>query len=325
MNSHFLWASAFLLQQANVTALWGAVQEFAASFIRQIPYIILGIVIFLAFLVAARIISRILIEAGARTRFPLNVATILGRLISSVITILGLFVAAVVVFPAFKPGDLVTGLGITSVAIGFAFKDILQNFFAGILILWRQPFIVGDQIRSLNYEGTVEEINMRSTRITTYDGVRVILPNGDVYVNPIEVFTAYPHRRIKFSVGIGYPDSLEKARGVIHGVLEKTEGVLSDPGPAVYLSELAGSSVNFTVYFWVNGRQVNALAVSDRVATGIKLALDEANIDMPFPHTVVLFHNQTGSREGDLNPTQMRVLEKNLRSPDGTQVSDPGR
>lgn len=310
MNAHLSWTPAFLVQQTNVAALWGAVQDFAAAFIRQIPYIVLGILIFLAFLLAAKITGRILIEAGARTRFPLNVATILGRLISSVITILGLFVAAVVVFPAFKPGDLVTGLGITSVAIGFAFKDILQNFFAGILILWRQPFVVGDQIRSLNYEGTVEEINMRSTRITTYDGIRVILPNGDVYVHPIEVFTAYPHRRIKFSVGIGYPDSLEKAREVIHGVLKQTEGVLSDPAPAVYLSELAGSSVNFTVYFWVKGRQINALAVSDRVATGIKLALDEANIDMPFPHSVVLFHNQTGSREGDLDPAKMSDLSR---------------
>ena len=80
---------------------------------------------------------------------------------------LGLFVAAVVIFPAFKPGDLVTGLGITSVAIGFAFKDVLQNFFAGILILWRRPFVVGDQIRTKDYEGTVEEITVRSTRLKT--------------------------------------------------------------------------------------------------------------------------------------------------------------
>ncbi|MEP6509668.1 MAG: mechanosensitive ion channel family protein, partial [Gemmatimonadales bacterium] len=125
------------------------------------------------------------------------------------------------------------------------------------------------------------------------------LPNGDVYVNPIVVFTAYPHRRVKFSVGIGYPDSVEKAREVIHHVLKTTEGVLSEPGPAVYLTELGGSSVNFTVYFWVKAEQLNVLNVSDRVATGIKLSLDAAHIDMPYPHTVLLFHDQTGTREGD--------------------------
>ena len=130
------------------------------SFIRQIPYLIVGTLIILIFLVAARVIGRLLREAGAHTRLPANVATILGRLVSTGVSILGIFVAAVVVFPAFKPGDLVTGLGITSVAIGFALKDVLQNFVAGILILWRQPFVVGDQIRARGFEGTVE----RSTR-----------------------------------------------------------------------------------------------------------------------------------------------------------------
>ena len=77
------------------------------------------------------------------------------------------------------------------------------------------------------------------------------------------------------------------------------EGVAPDPGPWVYVSELAPSSVKFSVYFWTESQQANVLLVSDRVATGIKLALDEAQIDMPYPHTVVLFHNQTGSRQGD--------------------------
>ena len=108
---------------------------------------------------------------------------ILGRLASAFTIILGLFVAAVVIFPTFNPGDLIAGLGITSVAIGFAFKDVLQNFFAGILILWRRPFIVGDEIKVGNYEGTVEEITTRSTRVKTYDGERAVLPNGDVYTN----------------------------------------------------------------------------------------------------------------------------------------------
>ncbi|NJM53538.1 MAG: mechanosensitive ion channel, partial [Blastocatellia bacterium] len=119
-------------------------------------------------------------------------------------TILGAFVAAVIIFPAFQPGDLVAGLGITSVAVGFAFKDVLQNFFAGILILWRRPFIVGDQLKFREYEGTVEEINVRSTRLKTFDGERAVIPNGDIYANAVLVKTAYETRRIRFVVGIGY-------------------------------------------------------------------------------------------------------------------------
>lgn len=135
-------------------------------------------------------------------------------------------------------------------------------------------------------------INMSSTRLKTYDGERAILPNGDVYTSSVRVRTAYNKRRIKFVVGIGYPDSIEKARQVIHEVIAGIGGVLIDLVPWVYVSELAGSSVNLTVYLWTKSQQANALMVSDQVVTGIKLALDKAHIDMPYPHTVVLLEKQ---------------------------------
>ena len=280
--------------------VWRTFAGLGESFLARLPYILIGAVVFVVFLVVARLIKRALIAAGHRTRLDVTLADLLGRIASAVTTIIGLFVAAVVIFPTFRPGDLIAGLGITSVAIGFAFKDVLQNFFAGILILWRRPFVVGDQISALGYEGTVEEINVRSTRLKTYDGERAVLPNGDVYTSAVLVRTAYDRRRVRFTVGVGYPDSIEDARATIRRVLDETEGVLKDPGPWVYVAELAPSSVNFDVYFWVESPQANLLAVRDRVATGVKLALDEAGIDMPFPHTVVLFHDATGARAGDI-------------------------
>ena len=278
-------------QNFDLGFLWRSLQSFWTSFLKQVPYIVVGLLVFALFLLIARLVSRAIAAAGQRTRLHNNLAQVLSRLASATVTILGLFVAAVVVFPAFKPGDLITGLGITSVAIGFAFKDILQNFFAGLLILWRQPFTVGDQIRSGEFEGTVEEINIRSTLLKTYDGERAVLPNGDVYTSAILVRTAYDKRRVRFVVGVGYPDSLEKARSILREVVEKSAGVLANPGPWVYVSELAPSSVNFTIFFWVEPLQSNVLLVSDRVATAIKLALDAAHIDMPYPHTVVLMQN----------------------------------
>lgn len=251
----------------------------------------MGVVVFLAFVLAARILKSVLLTAGRRTRLDLTLADLLGRLASAFTIVLGLFVAAVVIFPTFNPGDLIAGLGITTVAIGFAFKDVLQNFFAGILILWRRPFIVGDEIKVGNYEGTVEEITTRSTRLKTYDGERAVLPNGDVYTGAVLVRSAYSSRRVRVTVGIGYKNSIERARSVIHSVLKKTEGVLHDPGPWVYVAELAPSSVNFTIFFWTNSRQANVLMLTDRVISGIKLGLDEAGIDIPYPHSVVLQEN----------------------------------
>ncbi|MEP6922812.1 MAG: mechanosensitive ion channel family protein, partial [bacterium] len=280
--------------------VWQTVRGMGEALLAQLPYIIIGVIVFGVFVIAGRILRKVVHTAGERTRLDITLADLLARIASFALIVLGLFVAAVIMFPAFKPGDLVAGLGITSVAIGFAFKDVLQNFFAGILILWRRPFVVGDQIKTKDYEGTVEEINVRSTRLRTYDGERAVLPNGDVYTNAILVRTAYDHRRIRFTVGIGYLDSIEKARDSIHRVLAKIEGVLVDPAPCVYVSELAPSSVNFTVFFWTESQQSNVLKVSDRVATEIKNALDAAQIDMPFPHTVLLFHDVTGSRSGDI-------------------------
>jgi len=299
----------FLLQNGaggfDLDLIWNSIYGIADSTLRRLPYIVIGIIVFLLFLVAARIAGRVIHAIANRSRkIDTMLADLLGRIGSAVLTILGVFVAAVVIFPGFNPSDLITGLGITSVAIGFAFKDVLQNFFAGILILWRRPFLVGDQIRVKEYEGTVEEINIRSTRLKTYDGERAILPNGDVYTSAVLVRTAYDKRRVKFIVGIGYLDDIEKGRETIRRVLDQTQGVLPEPGPWVYVSELAPSSVNFTVYFWAESQQANILKVSDQAATGIKYALDKAGIDMPYPHTVVLFHDATGTRDGD--------LEKNL-------------
>lgn len=303
----------FLLQTPTPTVqprqfdpgiVWQTLRDLGNGFLAQLPYIILGVIVFGVFWIIARVVKRVVHAAGERTRLDTTLADLLGRLASLIIIILGIFVAAVVIFPTFKPGDLITGLGISSVAIGFAFKDVLQNFFAGVLILWRQPFVVGDQLTFRAYSGTVEEINVRSTRIKTFDGERAVIPNGDIYTNAVLVKTAYDKRRIKFVVGIGYLDDIEKGRATIRRVLDETEGVLKDPGPWIYVDELAGSSVNMKIYFWVESQQANALKVSDQVATGIKYALDKAGIDMPYPHNVVLFHDATGTRSGDIEQTK---------------------
>jgi small-conductance mechanosensitive channel len=279
--------------------VWATLREMARGFLERLPYVVIGLVVFALFHVAGRLVRRAAHAAGERTRLDVRLVDVFGTLAVAALTLLGFFVAAVIVFPAFQPGDLIAGLGITSVAVGFAFKDILQNFFAGVLILLRKPFVVGDQIRVKDFEGTVEEITTRSTRLKTYDGERVVIPNGDVYTSSILVRTHFPQRRVRFTVGIGYPDSIEEAREAILRVVRDAEGVLAEPAPRAYVEELGASSVNFAVYFWTASQQANVLRVRDRVATAIKLALDAAGVDMPYPHTVVLLHDRTGTRPDD--------------------------
>ncbi|HSO00635.1 MAG TPA: mechanosensitive ion channel family protein [Candidatus Nanopelagicales bacterium] len=264
------------------------------SVVDRLPVVGVGLVVFLVFMVGARLVRSVITAAGGRTRLDPALVTLLGRLSAAVMVVLGFFVAAVVVFPAFKPGDLITGLGITSVALGFALKDVLQNFVAGILLLWRRPFRVGDQIRTGVHEGTVERLDVRATRIRTYDDELVVVPNGDVYTGSIVVRTAYEKRRVQIVVGIGYADAIEEARAAILGVLQGTEGVDEAPGPMVYVSKFAPSSIDLTVFFWTEAHQANVLRVSDRVATGIKAALDREGIDIPYPHVVVSLREGAG-------------------------------
>ena len=315
--------SIFLFQDSGtgeaVGIVWQTLHGMYVGLMQRLPFVVIGFFVFFLFWVLGRIFQKIVVTAGERTRLDITLAQLFGRIVSAALSILGLLVAAVVILPSFRPGDLVAGLGITTVAIGFAFKDVLQNFFAGVLLLWRRPFVVGDEIVFENFQGKVEDITVRSTRVRTYDGERAIIPNGVIYTSAVLVRTAYPERRLKAVVGIGYPDDIEKARAAIMKVLNDNKDVIRDPGPWVYVSELAPSSVNFTVYFWVNSEQREALRVGNEIITGIKYALDKAGIDMPYPHSVVLFHDETGTRSGDVD------RRKYLLSRDGKTSSDGAR
>lgn len=263
------------------------------SLVSRVPSLLAGIAVLLLFWVGSRVGANVSRKVAIRTGMARNLIELLVRIGSFLVIAFGVLLAAVIVFPSFRIGDLVAGVGLSSVAIGFAFKDILQNFIAGLFLLWRQPFKVGDEIVAAGFSGRVEEITARSTRIHTYDGERAVIPNADVYTQAVLVRTAFGKRRAKFVVGIGYSDDIELARETIIGVLNGIDGVYKDPGPWVYVSELAGSSVNLTVYFWTDDAQKELLRVSDRVATGIKVALDKASIDMPFPHQVILLYDKT--------------------------------
>ncbi|MCB0060669.1 MAG: mechanosensitive ion channel family protein, partial [Caldilineaceae bacterium] len=214
---------------------------------------------------------------------------------------LGLLVALAIVAPSVKPVDILSTLGIGGVAIGFAFRDILQNFLAGLLILLRQPFRIGDQIVVGDYEGTVEEIETRATMIKTYDGRRVVIPNGDIYTSSVVVNTAFEKRRSQYDVGIGYGDDIARAKELMLQAMRQCEGVLSDPVPDVLTVELAGSSVNLRARWWTHSTRSDVVKVSDRVISAIKDDLSAAGIDLPFPTQVVLWHDQTEETDGDRN------------------------
>jgi small-conductance mechanosensitive channel len=192
-----------------------------------------------------------------------------------------ILIAIAVTFPSVKPVDLLAGLGFFSVAVGFAFQDILENTLSGILLLFRQPFRSGDQITVMERSGTVQGITIRETKITTYDGELVVIPNRDVYKNVIDVHTHHADHRLEFVVGIAYENDPAEAIEVIHDALGRVANVRTEPAPMAIVSELGVSTVDITVLFWTDARRLDSLITKDAAIREVKTALDAAEIEMP--------------------------------------------
>jgi small-conductance mechanosensitive channel len=237
-----------------------------------LPNLVLGAIFLLIVWVAAFGVGRTVHSAGHKAQMSVPLVRALERLSSIGIWILGMFAAATIVVPSFQPGSMIAGLGISSIAIGFAFKDVFQNFLAGLLLLWTQPFKVGDRIKSGDFEGTVEDVDIRATLIRTYDGERAILPNSLVYTNPILVRTAYRERRGRIEITVDRSRAAEEVRQIVTDILSETDGILHDPPPTIAVSDLKGAAMHFTVYLWSD----DVVAAQDRVMPRLKQALGDA-------------------------------------------------
>lgn len=274
------------------------VDSWVDGFIQLLPNLIAALVVLAIFWVIGIIVRRT-IAAAARTRRRDNLGEVLGGFAKSAVIVIGGLLAITIVLPGVRVGDLVAGLGVGSVAIGFAFKDILQNWLAGMLLLLRQPFEIGDQIEVSGFTGTVERIETRATMIKTFDAQRVVIPNSDIYTSAVLVKTAFEVRRSEYDVGIGYGDDIAEACRVILKALDGLDGVEKDPAPQALSWDLAASWVTIRVRWWTDSTRADLVAVRSEVIREIKRAFDEARIDMPYETRVQLMHDQTEAEDGD--------------------------
>lgn len=232
-------------------------------------------------ILVGRLAQRRLEPRLAKLRTP-SFGAVFSRLVQTGIVIIGLFAAIALVFPTVNAATALGSLGVLSIAAGFAFQDILSNLLAGILLIFRQPFVTGDQIAVADARGTVEGITIRETRIRTFQGHLVVVPNKDVYTSNIDVQTNQGHVRTDLAVGIEYDADLRKARELAMDVLTGTDGVMPEPPPQVELVGFGASSMDFMVRYWTGSRQAEIRGTKDRVIQSIKERFDEAGIGFPF-------------------------------------------
>jgi small-conductance mechanosensitive channel len=158
-----------------------------------------------------------------------------------------------------------------------------KNFISGLLLLYRQPFIIGDAVKISTFTGVITEINIRDTVLKTYDGELVIIPNQEVFENPIVNYTHTKLRRQQVTIGLGYEEDSEKAQKLFLSVVQEVEGVEPTPAPSIYVSELGESALILKVYYWCDQKEENIFDVQSKVITAIKKVSEENGINLPYP------------------------------------------
>ena len=254
-------------------------REFLRNIIGNLPSLVGALVVIAITWGIAKGVRFLAFRWAQQTEGDSSTELLIGRLSYGGVWVIGFVIALGVMGLDF--GALLGALGLTSVAIGFSLKDVLSNYISGVILLAARPFRINDQVVIGDYEGTITQIQLRATTMKTYDGRVVYIPNQEVFQASIINNTASPRRRSSVVVGIDYAEDISEAIAVINRVLPQVKEVETTPAPDVLVTELAASTVNLEIRFWVDSRRSGFLATTSAVAQSVKEALEAANIDMP--------------------------------------------
>ena len=263
-----------LLQKLDVGAV-------AAKIIAYLPNLIAAIILVCVFWVLMKITKRVLSTAMNKAKVPEEAQDIVLRfagytvIIVALLTILGQL--------GIKITTLVAGLGVAGLALSFAAQDTVANVISGITLLIDRPFKKGDWIALGDQHASVTSIRLRTTVLTTFDNETIVVPNKSIAQERIQNFTLTPRIRVKVPVGIAYKENTQKAREVLLSTIQGDKRILDTPAPSVIVTGLGDSSVNLEMRFWTEDPLMKYSLLWEYTER-CKKALDEAGIEIPFPH-----------------------------------------
>ncbi len=272
-----------------VGIIMGSINSFLRGFIEHLPALGLAVLVLLLTFVIARILRFVVTSAMKKTHTRQALITLATNLIGIASWIIGFAIAVTVIFPSVTPAKLIAGLGLGSVAIGFAFKDIFENFLAGVIILGREKMRIGDIIECEGVYGRIEKIAIRETHVRETDGELVIVPNAFLFQNPLKIQTDQNLKRNELVVGVDYDASLPACRDALQAALDGSGTVDGDKGTEVKCIAFGGSSIDFKLLWWSDSQPKAQRASFDEVAFAVKAELDKAGISIPFPQSTLSF------------------------------------
>lgn len=282
------------MNQAMQTVL-EKLQSWGDSVVAMLPNLIVALLVVGAAALIAKMSRRLTVNAAKRLSAQPTVRRLLGTLMSLSILAVGLFVALGVLKLDKTVTSLLAGAGVLGLAVGFAAQNAAANFLSGVMISLRRPYKEGDLIETNSHFGTVDRVDLRVTRLRTPQGQLVLVPNKEILEQPLVNFSAFGRRRVDLVVGVSYGDDLETARQIALDALADLDK-RSDDEVEFFYDEFGGSSINFTIRFWVPfARQSDFLAARSEAVMRIKKAFDDHGITIPFPIRTLDFGIEGGT------------------------------
>lgn len=256
-------------------------QAFVQGALQFIPKLIVALIVFGVSLFLSAVAARWTRRTASKKIDDEETLLLLSRVARWAVIVLGTVLALDQV--DFDVTGFVAGLGIAGLTIGFALQDITRNFIAGILLLVRQPFDIGDSVKVAGQEGTVLEITTRDTVLKTWDGEMAIVPNLEVFTKLIINYSGLPNRRRTIHIGLGYGEDVNRAMGVFREAIQGVDGVLMDPAPTLLAEKLGDSTLDLAARFWVNQETHGLFDVHSAVVRTLKEVAEQEGINLPYP------------------------------------------
>lgn len=271
--------------------------------LQRVPRLLLGLlVLFMAGVTAWMVAHGVRKTFGNRLN-PL-LRDVAARLLGVFVFLLGLYLVLQVVGLSGLAATVLGGTGVAGLVAGIAFRDILENYLASILISLRNPFRIGDMVEIVGHTGLVQRVTTRGTVLMDLDGNHVQIPNATVYKSIIHNYTANPNRRENFEVGIGFENSISLAQNLVRDILNEHPAVLRDPEFLVLVDRLGSATVNLKIYFWYDGSAYNGPKVKSSLIRMVKRVFQEHEISMPDEAREVLFPEGVSVRMSEALPVR---------------------
>ncbi|TVR26630.1 MAG: BON domain-containing protein [Balneolaceae bacterium] len=297
-------------------------RELWRSIMRSFPFWVFGLFVVVIFWGLSFLVAKVT-RASLRSR-EMNalLQNIVSKGVAVIVFLLGLYIIFHIAGLAGVALTVLGGTGLLGIVLGIAFRDITENFLASIFLSIQNPFHAGDLVQIDGTTGFIERLTIRATLLMTLDGNHIQIPNSTVYKSTILNYTSNPNQRATFIIGIGYNESITTAQEIGAKVLEEHPAVLKEPEPWILVDQLAASTVNIKVYFWVNAHTHNRFKVKSSVMRLIKTAYMKEGISMPdeareriFPDgvPVQLIRDSVLSQEREINTDEKTPLSEDSR------------